>query len=83
MEHVGTYEAKNRLSELLDKVERGEEIVITRNGIPVARLVKPQAELSAEAQERARKALQWFRDNRPKQTFTRQEIRSMIEEGRQ
>jgi prevent-host-death family protein len=36
---VGAYDAKTRLSELLDRVERGEHIVITRHGKPVARLV--------------------------------------------
>lgn len=36
---VGAYEAKTRLSELLDRVENGEEIVITRHGKAVARLV--------------------------------------------
>jgi prevent-host-death family protein len=33
------FEAKNKLSALLDRVEQGEEIVITRHGKPVARLV--------------------------------------------
>ncbi|MGL4323148.1 MAG: type II toxin-antitoxin system Phd/YefM family antitoxin [Beijerinckiaceae bacterium] len=36
---VGAFEAKTKLSELLDRVERGEEIIITRHGKPVARLV--------------------------------------------
>ena len=35
---VGVFEAKTRLSELLERAERGEEIVITRRGQPVARL---------------------------------------------
>jgi prevent-host-death family protein len=35
---VGTYEVKNTLSAILDRVEKGEEIVITRRGKPVARL---------------------------------------------
>ncbi len=35
---IGAHDAKTRLSELLDRVERGEEIVITRHGRPVARL---------------------------------------------
>lgn len=38
MKSFGVFEAKNRLSELLDLVERGEEVVITRRGKPVARL---------------------------------------------
>ena len=39
MTKVEAFEAKNMLSALLDRVERGEEIVITRHGRPVARLV--------------------------------------------
>jgi len=36
---VGAYEAKTHLSELLEKVEAGEEITITKHGTPIARLV--------------------------------------------
>jgi prevent-host-death family protein len=36
---VGAFEAKTKLSELLDRVEAGEEIIITRRGKEVARLV--------------------------------------------
>ena len=39
MQEIGAFEAKNTLGMLLDRVERGEEIVITRHGKPVARLV--------------------------------------------
>jgi len=36
---VNVHEAKTHLSRLLERVEQGEEIVIARNGKPVARLV--------------------------------------------
>jgi prevent-host-death family protein len=36
---VGVHEAKTHLSRLLDDVEAGEEVLITRNGEPTARLV--------------------------------------------
>ncbi len=39
MTSVGAFEAKTHLAELLDRVERGEEITITRHGRPVARLL--------------------------------------------
>jgi len=39
MQEIGAFEAKNTLGTLLDRVERGEEIVITRHGKPVARLI--------------------------------------------
>jgi prevent-host-death family protein len=35
---VGVFEAKTHLSDLIDRVEAGEEITITRRGKPVARL---------------------------------------------
>lgn len=39
MADIGAFEAKTHLSELLDRVEQGEELVITRRGRAVARLV--------------------------------------------
>jgi prevent-host-death family protein len=39
MLEVGAFEAKNRFGHLLDLVEQGEEVVITRRGKEVARLV--------------------------------------------
>lgn len=55
MKHFGTFEAKNRLSALLDMVEAGEEVTITRNGKPVARLVAPLKD-DAERRNRAQQA---------------------------
>lgn len=39
MREIGAFEAKNTLGTLLDRVLQGEEIVITRHGKPVARLI--------------------------------------------
>lgn len=39
---VGAFEAKTHLSTLLDRVAAGEEVVITKHGKPVARLVGTQ-----------------------------------------
>jgi prevent-host-death family protein len=36
---IGAFEAKTRLSELLQRVEAGEQVTITKHGRPVARLV--------------------------------------------
>lgn len=41
MKEVAVYEAKTRLSELLVEVEAGRQVVITRRGVPVAKLVAP------------------------------------------
>jgi prevent-host-death family protein len=43
MERVGIYQAKARLSELIERVERGEEVTITKNKKPVARIVPARA----------------------------------------
>lgn len=42
---VNTHEAKTRLSELLRKVEAGEEVIIGRAGRPIARLTPYEDEL--------------------------------------
>jgi prevent-host-death family protein len=39
MREIGAFEARNKFGQLLDWVERGEEITITRHGREVARLV--------------------------------------------
>lgn len=38
MHTVGVFEAKNKLTALIDEVESGGEVIITRRGRPVARL---------------------------------------------
>jgi len=39
MAQIGMHEAKTQLSKLVERVEAGEEIVITRRGEPAARLI--------------------------------------------
>jgi prevent-host-death family protein len=51
MREVQASEAKTHLPQLLDEVERGETIVITRHGRPIARLVPEEARLRAEREE--------------------------------
>jgi prevent-host-death family protein len=79
MRHVGSYEAKTRLPELLDSVERGETVVITRRGRPAARLVPVTAEApDVRATIRAFKAFSRSR----KRTLGRLSVRTLIEDGR-
>ena len=59
MREVGAFEAKNKLSQLLDEVERGEEITITRHGKEVARLVPARQGFN---REEARAALRRIRE---------------------
>ncbi len=39
METIGAFDAKTRLSELLERAAKGESFIITKHGHPVARLV--------------------------------------------
>ena len=52
---VGSFEAKTKLAELLDKVEAGETVTITRRGKAVAKLVPANV---AEQQEKRRQAVE-------------------------
>lgn len=36
---IPSHEAKTRFGELLSRVERGEEVIITRHELPVARMI--------------------------------------------
>jgi len=56
MTTVGSFEAKTKLAELLDKVEAGETVIITRHGKAVAKLVPVAAEID-EAERARRRAL--------------------------
>jgi prevent-host-death family protein len=52
---IGAFEAKTHLSALLDRVEAGEEVVITRHGKAVARLVGEVQAANAQIKETADK----------------------------
>jgi prevent-host-death family protein len=79
MREVGAYEAKTRLPELLKQVERGERIVITRHGHPIAQLV-PIDGVPAMTAEEAVDAMLEFRKHHTLGPGL--SIREMIEEGR-
>jgi prevent-host-death family protein len=53
MFEIGAFEAKNKLGSLLDRVEGGEEIVITRHGKAIARLVPNRPHVDSEAAKAA------------------------------
>lgn len=50
MKTVPVFEAKNRFSELIAAVEHGDQVTITRRGVPVARLVAEAADGSGQRQ---------------------------------
>ncbi len=78
---VGVLEAKNRLSELLEAAQRGEEVVITKRGEPVATLNAIRKRLSPEAAEALMRRV---RERREKLGFTTtwEELKQDRDEGR-
>lgn len=65
MATVGAFEAKTRFSALLERVERGEQIVITRRGKPVAKLVR----IESAADEEGENLLERFKEARKNATL--------------
>ena len=74
MKTVGVFEAKAHLSRLLDEVEGGEEVLITRHGREVARLVPPRPG-AAETRRESLKRLRQFRRGKRLNGLTIQELR--------
>ena len=59
---VNTHEAKTQLSKLLVRVQAGEEIVIAKAGIPVARLVAVDANVGRRIPGTARSCIKIHAD---------------------
>jgi prevent-host-death family protein len=79
METVGVFDAKNQLSALLDTVEGGGSVVITRRGKPVARLVAYEAGFD---RAKARRAADGLRAASEGATLGGLSIKDLINEGR-
>jgi prevent-host-death family protein len=76
---VGAYDAKTHFSELLDRVESGEEITITKHGNPVARLVPVKKVYTTEER---RAAIERWKEISKGLSLGGLKIRDLIEEGR-
>lgn len=79
---VGLFEAKTHLSKILDRVEAGEEIVITRHGKPVAKIIK--LDEGEARQQRLAEIFERMKELRKKTAgrATTEEIVEWIREGR-
>jgi prevent-host-death family protein len=75
---VGLFEAKTRLSALVARVQRGEEITITKHGVPVARLIPAREFVRRNSRQAAAK----IRELRRGIVLGDVSLRSLIEEGR-
>jgi len=79
MREIQASEAKAHLPQLLDDVERGETLIISRHGRPIARIV-PEVD---RRQEEIDKAIAGIKDLRMRTGgITVEELRSAREEGR-
>jgi prevent-host-death family protein len=86
MATVTAFEAKTRFGELLERVAKGEEIIITRHDKPVARIVPEGAQRLADV----RRAVAGLRElqqrvagrTKGKTRLSDREVRSAIEHGR-
>lgn len=78
MESIGAYEAKTHLSRLLQLVARGEKVIITKHGTPVATL-QP---LDSARQFPAREVIEEIRAFRSKHALKGLSLKEMIEMGR-
>jgi prevent-host-death family protein len=84
MSNVTAFEAKTRFGELLERVSRGEEVVITRHDKVVARLV-PEGPQRLDEVRRAVSGLLELQDRirrRTRAKLSDREVRSAIEKGR-
>jgi len=79
MVSVGTFEAKTHLSNLLDRVARGEKITITRHGVPAALLVPVEEK---EAKLTHQEIVQGMRALRKRVKPDKMSVREMVKEGR-
>jgi prevent-host-death family protein len=79
MREIQASEAKAHLPQLLDDVERGETLVITRHGRPIARIV-PEADRRQAEVDKAIANIRVLRQRNG--SVTAEELLSAREEGR-
>jgi prevent-host-death family protein len=79
MREMGAFEAKNKFGHLLDQVEHGEEILITRRGKAVARIVPVDPGFD---RDKARRAVAGILELSKGVTLGGLKIKDLINEGR-
>ncbi len=82
MVQVGAFEAKNTLGSLLDRVERGEEVLITRHGKPVAQLVRPRETFDRAAADAAYARMRARAQSLQMGPFDWEDYKKLRDEGR-
>lgn len=80
MTSVSVAEAKNHLSELIARVEAGEEIAVTRRGKPVVRLVAAEAVDANAQRKQVAEVFRWLAQMR-KQVRLEGDLKAIAREG--
>jgi prevent-host-death family protein len=75
---VGAYEAKTRFSQLLENVAKGEQVVITKHGVPIAKIVP----MSVTATVRREDAILQLQELSLGVDLNGQSIKELVTEGR-
>jgi len=78
MPTVGAYEAKTKLSELLERVAKGERFIITKHGVPVA-VLEP---FQRQRQRNVKEVIADIEEFARKHSLQGLKIKDLIEEGR-
>jgi prevent-host-death family protein len=78
MTEIGAYEAKTRLSELLEKVREGKSFTITRHGHPIAEL-RPVGQRPAAQRKALVERMKRFQ---AEHRLDAKRIRGLVNEGR-
>ncbi len=78
MESIGAYEAKTHLPKLLERVARGEKIIITKHGVPVA-VLQP---IDPKQQSKPEQVIEQIKTFRSGNRLDGISLRELIEEGR-
>lgn len=82
MRQFSLTEAKAKLSELLDLVEKGEEIVILRHGKPVARMTKDDADALYRQRRQAIEDIKRLRVGHNANLKPGETLKDLVNEGR-
>lgn len=78
MQTIGAFQAKTHFSALLEQVERGDHIIITKHGHPVARLVPT----TGADREQTKLAIQRLKEFSKKHVLGALDWKSLRDEGR-
>lgn len=78
MIHVGAYEAKTHFSGLLEKVSRGEQVIITKHHVPFAKIVPADSNRPRPVAE----TIKLLRNFRKGKRLRGLKLKSLMDEGR-